>query len=729
MAFTKINAAGIGTTETVTVDGLTVINDGSFGGNLTVSGVLTYEDVTNVDSVGLITARNGIVVGSGITLSKDGDIFATGITTVSGNVKVGTGITLSPDGDVFFTGVGTGNGSGLTALNASNLASGTVPTARLGSGTASSSTFLRGDSTFAAVTSTTINNNADNRVITGSGTANTLNGESSLTFDGSKLVIANTSSTDANNSTDGAGFTSGTFHHRSRGDSAGISGQTYSNQLISSNGTNVALEMYTIGATGTPIVFGTNSTERLRIDTSGNLATGGVASPASSDTGNIYIKAASTVGSNGTGLNLVSNARFDSGWKHIATGAASYLQLNANGHLIYSTEASASAGASATFDRVFRVGIDGGTILNGGLGFSGNLSITDAMAKVQIMGAVHTAFTRANSYLHIGGTESHSSPGMLQTISFGHVKTSTTHAPAYIGLLTTDRNAQEKGQIEIATRDVTTDTMPTPSLIVRPSKSIVRRGPDYANYIVSMQTVNGGGTARNVQVLEDCYGQWLVVAKITSTDEFKGTMASTAQMDVTNDQVTGDPQWSSLFGDTYPSEIRYIQASDWEYWRETRNLDFIHGVPDDRKYKHFFTNGEDNSMGIIADNKRGWKCAGCYDGFGRWRNPFFTNHKMADNNANGQASNNPIITSAFFTTAGSTMNWHNGNYDAKIIASHDQTTDGQDDEWTTGWGWDDNGLINSDEFPNKGNNSTGTDMTGYNLWICIKLSSPTFGHD
>ena len=198
MAFTKINAAGIGTTETVTVDGLTVINDGSFGGNLTVSGVLTYEDVTNVDSVGLITARNGIVVGSGITLSKDGDIFATGITTVSGNVKVGTGITLSPDGDVFATGVTTattfsgafsGSGANITALNASNLASGTVPTARLGSGTASSSTFLRGDSTFAAVTSTTINNNADNRLITGSGTANTLEAEANITFDGTSLNL------------------------------------------------------------------------------------------------------------------------------------------------------------------------------------------------------------------------------------------------------------------------------------------------------------------------------------------------------------------------------------------------------------------------------------------------------------------------------------------------------------------------------------------------------------
>jgi len=87
MAFTKITAAGIGSTETVTLDGVAVINNESIGGNLTVTGnatiggVLTYEDVTNVDSVGLITARNGVVVGSGITLSKDGDIFATGVTT------------------------------------------------------------------------------------------------------------------------------------------------------------------------------------------------------------------------------------------------------------------------------------------------------------------------------------------------------------------------------------------------------------------------------------------------------------------------------------------------------------------------------------------------------------------------------------------------------------------------------------------------------------------------
>ena len=37
MAFTKITAAGIGSTETVTIDGLSVINDGSFGGNVSVA--------------------------------------------------------------------------------------------------------------------------------------------------------------------------------------------------------------------------------------------------------------------------------------------------------------------------------------------------------------------------------------------------------------------------------------------------------------------------------------------------------------------------------------------------------------------------------------------------------------------------------------------------------------------------------------------------------------------
>ena len=83
---------------------ITAVGNASFSGNVSVGGSLTYEDVTNVDSVGLITARDGIVVGSGITLSVDGDIFATGIVTAT-----------------TFSGAFTGDGSALTGVANTNV--------------------------------------------------------------------------------------------------------------------------------------------------------------------------------------------------------------------------------------------------------------------------------------------------------------------------------------------------------------------------------------------------------------------------------------------------------------------------------------------------------------------------------------------------------------------------------------------------------------------------------
>ena len=146
MSFTKINAAGIGSTETITISGINVVGDGSFGGNVSVAGTLTYEDVTNIDSVGLITARNGIsITGGNVTLTGGGsftgdgsgltgiaatDNVRTGILDVAGiatfrsNTLVGSGITLSPDGDGFFTGITTATsinvGSGITLSSDGN---------------------------------------------------------------------------------------------------------------------------------------------------------------------------------------------------------------------------------------------------------------------------------------------------------------------------------------------------------------------------------------------------------------------------------------------------------------------------------------------------------------------------------------------------------------------------------------------------------------------------------
>ena len=63
---TGLNVSGVATFAS----NITAV-DGTFSGNVSVGGTLTYEDVTNVDSVGLITARNGInVTGGDVTIGS-----------------------------------------------------------------------------------------------------------------------------------------------------------------------------------------------------------------------------------------------------------------------------------------------------------------------------------------------------------------------------------------------------------------------------------------------------------------------------------------------------------------------------------------------------------------------------------------------------------------------------------------------------------------------------------
>ena len=124
MSLTKIGSIGINTgiafagvttiatlnaSDNVLSVGGTVnfVSDVSIGGTVSIAGTLTYEDVTNVDAVGLITARDGIVVGSGITLSADGHSFHTGVvtaTTFSGAFSGdGSALTGVANTDVIFT--------------------------------------------------------------------------------------------------------------------------------------------------------------------------------------------------------------------------------------------------------------------------------------------------------------------------------------------------------------------------------------------------------------------------------------------------------------------------------------------------------------------------------------------------------------------------------------------------------------------------------------------------
>ena len=104
------------------VTGSVIKDSVSLSGNVSVGGTLTYQDVTNVDALGIGT-------------------FRTGIKVLAGQVDVGSNIKLGNAGVVTATSF-VGSGANLTGI-----------------------------------TQTTINNNADNRIITGSGTANTLEGE------------------------------------------------------------------------------------------------------------------------------------------------------------------------------------------------------------------------------------------------------------------------------------------------------------------------------------------------------------------------------------------------------------------------------------------------------------------------------------------------------------------------------------------------------------------------
>ena len=103
MAFTRVVGPGIHTQANIhshNIQSTGIITatkfDGPFddltvSGNLSVSGVLTYEDVKNVDSIGIITARKGIISSGVVTATAFHGASQIGIQ--SGGVQIGAGIT------------------------------------------------------------------------------------------------------------------------------------------------------------------------------------------------------------------------------------------------------------------------------------------------------------------------------------------------------------------------------------------------------------------------------------------------------------------------------------------------------------------------------------------------------------------------------------------------------------------------------------------------------------
>ena len=152
---------------------------------IVISGVNNNDKITALD--GTIDLLSGSNLSGNLTAPSINVGVATAITfvgnltgNVTGNVNATSNLLLQIGGSEKFR-VGSSGQLGIGGANYGS--SGQVLTSG-GSGSAA---------TWSTISGTTINTNADNRIITGSGTPNTLNGEANLTYNGTKLTLTGNS--------------------------------------------------------------------------------------------------------------------------------------------------------------------------------------------------------------------------------------------------------------------------------------------------------------------------------------------------------------------------------------------------------------------------------------------------------------------------------------------------------------------------------------------------------
>ena len=71
--------------------GLNVSGVATFASNVSIAGTLTYEDVTNIDSVGIVTARTGVEV------TANGLVVNAGVSTFAADVSIADKIVHTGD--------------------------------------------------------------------------------------------------------------------------------------------------------------------------------------------------------------------------------------------------------------------------------------------------------------------------------------------------------------------------------------------------------------------------------------------------------------------------------------------------------------------------------------------------------------------------------------------------------------------------------------------------------
>ena len=115
--------------------GVVVTGVATFNNQVSIAGTLTYEDVTNVDSTGIITAKSGVVVSGGdLKVGSAFTVGQAGVVTATQFVGDGSELTGVISG-VELKSEGNSVGTGITAINFVGFNSVTAPVGGLSTAT------------------------------------------------------------------------------------------------------------------------------------------------------------------------------------------------------------------------------------------------------------------------------------------------------------------------------------------------------------------------------------------------------------------------------------------------------------------------------------------------------------------------------------------------------------------------------------------------------------------